>query len=61
MAALIVQLSSFIISDFYVPSWEREFWLKMGYFSMLSGLTGFTSIVERKILLTHGVFTSLGQ
>ncbi|GEM_PF-3471819 len=60
MAALIAQLSSFIISDFYAPSWEREFWLKMGYFSILSGLTGFTSIVERKILPTRGVFTLIG-
>ncbi|MBS7288458.1 MAG: hypothetical protein KIH01_06860 [Candidatus Freyarchaeota archaeon] len=56
----IILLASYIVSDFYVPSWEREFWIKVGYISILSGITMFAFTAERKLLRTRWFFTSIG-
>lgn len=58
--SIIILLASYIFSDFYVPSWEREFWIKVGYISMLSGITVFAFTVERRLLRTRWLFTSIG-
>ncbi len=60
MVALIAQLFSYIMSDFYALSWEREFWIKLGYISTISGITVFTFVAERKLLRTRFFFTCIG-
>jgi len=58
--SIMLLLASYVASDFYVPSWEREFWIKIGYISILSGITVFAFTAERKLLRTRWLFTSIG-
>lgn len=60
VASFIILLFSFIVSDFYAPSWEREFWVKIGYISALFGITVLAFVAERKLLRTHHFFTLIG-
>lgn len=59
IASFIVLFFSFIVSDFYALSWEREFWVKIGYISALSGIAVLAFVAERKLLQTKFLFTSI--
>lgn len=59
VVSFVVLFFSFIVSDFYALSWEREFWVKIGYISALLGITFLAFVAERKLLGTKLLFTSI--
>ena len=51
----------FIMSDFYASGVEREFWIKLGYIALLSGLSVFSNIQEHALPWnTHNFFGFFG-
>lgn len=61
LVTLLLNLSCFVISDFYAMEAEREIWLKLGYFVMLIGIGIFSNIFERSLEVnTRNIFGILG-
>jgi len=61
LISMALNMSFFIMSDFYSSGEERLMWIKFGYVALFMGLTVFSNIQERALPWnTHGFFTILG-
>ena len=61
LLSMAFNIGFFIISDFYTSGEERVFWIKLGYISILTGLSIFSNIQERALPWnTHNFFGILG-
>ncbi len=57
IAFAVMHLFFFMMGDFYSSEAGREFWLKLGYFALLSGLSIFAYIFEAAYKKTKYIFT----